>query len=278
MGKWSKQELESIATRYDRMLKLSSYPVAVKLFKSLEELEAVKDEKGRPVPQVKGRRLTVCQLLAQARYLGRLIAGTKENLSGCIPGSAAMGFRELPEDYADGYVRAYFTDEAIARKTMGTVPRFEAGAYVAMLVAPLERMTIDPDLVIFYGNTAQMQRFVQAYLYNKGGRLEFSSCGEAVCADMVVLPVKTGKPAFGLPCNGARILAWPSDNELACGVPADILEDVLEGLEFTHAGMVRYPITWQHIDWEPPPGSPLRNVMEGKGFFPPEMRHPERKA
>lgn len=82
-------------------------------------------------------------------------------------------------------------------------------------------------MVIFFGNTAQIYRLIQAYLYNKGGRLEFGLCGEALCADVITAPIQTQKPVLGLPSNGARLLSWPSDDEIACGVPGSLLEDTL---------------------------------------------------
>lgn len=276
MGRWTQEELRAISNRYNEMLRLNSYPVAVKMFQSLAELEEVKDEKGRPVRRVGAVKLTVCQLLAQSRYLGRVLAGSAESLSMCLPGAAAMGFQELPEGFADGHVRAYFTDEETAKKNMALVPKFEAGKYVAMLASPLERMPIDPDIVLFFGNTAQIYRFTHSYLYNKVGRLEFSTSGLVGCSDLIVSPLRSGKPGIALPANGTRLASWFSDDEVGCGVPTDILEDVLEGLEFTHRGGIRYPMTWQSIEWEAQ--EPFRNVLQGKGFFPPDQRHPERKA
>lgn len=274
MTKWSRQELSSISNRYNDVLRLTSHPVAVKMIEHMEELQEAKDEKGRVVRSIGEGKFTVCQLLAQARYLGRTIAGTAESLSMCLPGAAAVGFQELPEGFPDGHVRAYYTDEEIARKNLAAIPKFEAGKYVAMLASPLETMPIDPDIVLFFGNTAQIYRFIHSYLYNKVGRLEFSSSGLVGCSDLIVAPLRSGKPGVALPSNGGRLASWFSDEEAACGVPAEILEDVLEGLEFTHRGGIRYPITWQSIEWEVQ--GALRRVMQGKGFFPPEMRHPQK--
>ena len=275
MARWSREDLRAISNRYNEVLRLTSYPVAVKMFENLEELQEAKDEKGRPVRRIGKGNFTVCQLLAQARYTGRTIAGAAESLSMCLPGAAAMGFLELPEGFSDGHVRAYYIDEEVARKNIDAIPKFPKGKYVAMLASPLERMPVDPDIVLFCGNSAQIYRFTHSYLYNKVGRLEFSTSGLVGCSDLIVAPLRTGKPGLAFPANGTRIASWPSDNEMGCGIPADILEDVLEGLEFTHRGGIRYPITWQHIEWEVQGG--LRDVMQGKGFFPPDQRHPERK-
>ncbi len=269
-----KRDFKVLADRYNQMLRLSSSPVAVKLVKNAEELESIRDEKGKPIRQIKGKNLALCQLLGQARYLGRVTAGTNDSAGFCTLGAGLLGFRELPEDYADGYVRAYFTDESIARKTIATSPRFEGGKHYAMVVAPLESTSFDPDAVIFFGKTAQIQRLIVAHLYDKGGRLEFSCNGEALCGDVIVAPIQTKKPVVGFPCNGSRLLSWPSDDEIACGIPGELLEDIIEGLEFSHRGSIRYPLTWVHLDWEPQ--GKIRDVMEGRGIFPPELRHPEK--
>ena len=271
MGRWSRDDLRAIAKRYDAMLRPSSYPVAVKMIADLAELTEIKDEKGRPPRMLKpsfGDRFAVCQLLAQARYLGRRAAASAETLAVCKPGAVAMGFMEMPEHYPDGYVGSLYTSKEVSRRANSIFPKFELGKYVAMFVSPLEEMITDPDVVLFYVNTAQLMRIINGYLYDKGESLDFTTNGEVGgCSNSIVTPLQTGKPSIAFACNGARVLSWPSDSEVICAVPANILVDVLQGLEFTHQGRVRYPITWQHIDWEPPPGTPLRNVLDGKGYF-----------
>lgn len=278
MAELTVERMEYIAERFDKLLRPTSFPVGVKLYKSKEELAEVKDKRGKPVKLAANKNLAVCQLIGQARYLGLLKAAAKESASLCKYGAAALGFEKLPEEYMSGYVRAYFTDEEVATRNFATTFMFEAGSYEGILAAPLERMPVVPDVVILFGNVAQIYRLVHAYNYNKGIRAEFSTNGEAgLCADVLPAPLQTKKPFLALPCNGARLLSWPSDDGLAYSMPADTVEDVLEGLEFTHDGMIRYPLTWVHLDWEAPEGSIIRNAMSGKGFFPPALRHVKKK-
>lgn len=271
MSRWSREDLRSMAKRYDAMLRPSSFAVAVKMIRDVAELSEMRDEKGRPPRMLKpsfGERFAVCQLLAQARYLGRSAAALADTLTVCKPGAVAMGFMEMPEEYPDGYAGSLYISKEVSRKANSIFPRFELGQYAGMFVSPFEEMPVDPDVVLFYVNTAQLMRLINGYLYDKGERLEFGTNGEVGgCSNCIVEPMQTGKPSIAFACNGARVLSWPSDNEAVCGIPANILREVLEGLEFTHRGRIRYPITWQHIDWEPPPGTPLRNVLEGKGYF-----------
>ncbi len=250
MEQRSNKDLSLLAERYDKMLRLNTYPVAVKLFKELADLEKV-HYKGKPI-MLQQKRLAVCQIFAHARYYGRLNAAAREKLDLCRLGADAFGFPVT--DYTCVYSGTYFNSDETARKMIETTPKFKKDLYKGILVAPLEKSPVDPDVVLFYGNTAQILRIVHGYLYDKGGRLEFSSSGDAgACADPVVIPMGTGKPSIGIPCNGGRVLSWPSDNDLVCGVPGPLLEEVLKGIEATHfgPGQIHYPVAWQHIDWEP---------------------------
>lgn len=259
------RDLQSLAAGYDKMLRLTSYPVAVKLFEEIADFEKVR-YKGKSV-MLQQKRLAVCQIFAHARYYGRLNAATREKLDLCRLGADAFGFPVT--DYTKVYSGTYFDCDETARKMIETTPKFKRDLYKVILVAPLEKSPIYPDVVLFYGNTAQILRLVHGYLYDKGGRLEFSSSGDAgACADPVVIPMETGKPSIGIPCNGGRVLSWPSDNDLVCGVPGGLLEEVLKGVEATHfgPGQIHYPVAWQHIDWEPqPPVTDFLHPEKAKG-------------
>jgi uncharacterized protein (DUF169 family) len=230
---------------------LSSFPVAVKMLEDVKMLNEVKDERGKPLRQV-NNKITVCQFLGQAHYLGVAQGGTKETLSACVSGGAYLGFWELPEEYPDRYVGGYFPTKELARETVATCPRFEPGKYAAMIASSLERTPVDPDVVIFFCNAAQLLVLTAAYLSREGGKIDAEFCMVGACSQPIVSPMKTGKPNIFYPTNGARILAFPSENELMFSIPGGKLEEFLEGLDFVYRGrLVRYPTTWQHISWEP---------------------------
>jgi uncharacterized protein (DUF169 family) len=58
----------------------------------------------------------------------------------------------------------------------------------------------------------------------------------------VIKGKKTGEPQVILPCYGDRIFGMTADDEMAFTFPFAMAEEVVEGLEKTHAGGVRYPI------------------------------------
>ncbi len=272
MGKLQIENIKEAARKIDELLRPTSYPVGVKLFKNSDELEKIKDETGRPIRRIEGKNLAVCQIVGQARYYGVIRAATKENASMCMLGAGVLGFDEVPVEYIHGYVAAYFINEEVAENALTNTPMLKEG-YEAILVAPLSKIPVVPDVIIFFGNSAQILRLILAYNYNKGERFEFTTNGIAgLCADVIARPILTQKPHVAIPCNGGRVLSWPSDDGLACGIPISALEDIIDGLEFTHRGMIRYPVVWVHLDWEVPEGTIIRNAIRGEGFFPPSKR------
>ena len=78
---------KSIWDRYQRMLMLSSFPVAVRMIQDVSMLDYIRDKKGRPIRRI-DHKLTICQFLGQARHWNVTLAGTSEMLSICISGGA----------------------------------------------------------------------------------------------------------------------------------------------------------------------------------------------
>jgi uncharacterized protein (DUF169 family) len=58
----------------------------------------------------------------------------------------------------------------------------------------------------------------------------------------VIKGKKSGEPQVILPCYGDRIFGMTADDEMAFTFPFAMAEEVVEGLEKTHAGGVRYPV------------------------------------
>ena len=100
-----------------------------------------------------------------------------------------------------------------------------------------------------YANPAQVMRLTQAALWKSGGRLASSFQGRIVCADIIVTTMQTGQPQVILPCSGDRIFGQTQDHEMAFTIPWARMGEIVEGLEGTHRGGIRYPIT-QFMEYE----------------------------
>jgi uncharacterized protein (DUF169 family) len=251
----NKDKLKSMSDEYKKSLNLEGFPAAVKMIEKQEMLRNI-EYKGLPV-KIIDKKLLPCQLISQARFYGRVVAGVSDNLSLCRLGADAMGF--TVDEYTHVYAGTYFSNENAAKKMIDEMPKFDRNKYEAILVGPLDRIPVEPDVVVIYGNVSQMLRIINGYLCDTGDRLVFSASGDAgLCSDTVAIPMLTGKPHLAVPCNGGRLMSLPNQTEMACGIPFAELEHVLEGIQFTGKNVpVMYPSAWQHIAWEPPADSPI---------------------
>jgi uncharacterized protein (DUF169 family) len=251
--------LKVLSDEFRDLLRLSGYPVTVKLLKSIEGFEEFRPK----------QPFALCQFISLAWYRRSCYLGTAESLSGCWGGLTFTGIAEMPANVKDGkrYAGWQFLNEDVSRKFAETLPKFEVGTYKAVLISPLEICPTNPDVVLFYGNSAQMTVLCGAYLYNKGECLNFRISGTAGCSHAVVEPIQTGKPNLVVPCNGYRLMALQNDTDLIFAVPFKSLEELLDGIKFfRERGGPTYPPGWQHLTWEAKP--PITYITDPKGPGP----------
>jgi uncharacterized protein (DUF169 family) len=163
----------------------------------------------------------------------------------CPLAAIAFGFREPNEEYLKGFVSIgmYCKDEAAATQLEASAWRFERGAYEYVCVAPLNRATFEPHVIVIYANSAQVLRLVHASLYQRGGRVISTSGGRLDCAEIVIQTLTTDEPKVILPCTGDRVFGMAQDTEMAFAFPWGYTQEIIDGLEGTHKGGTRYPIT-----------------------------------
>jgi uncharacterized protein (DUF169 family) len=160
----------------------------------------------------------------------------------CIIGAVALGMVEEPEIMKSGKIAEMLhADLESARKFTEQVPKIPSGKIKAFASAPLNQLNFDPDLVVMYGNTAQVIRIVQAYLYRRGGRVGFTTGGEySLCADSIADTYNKQDLSVAIPCFGDRKTALAQDDELTVAFPVSLADEILEGLQGT-AKTAAYP-------------------------------------
>ncbi|MFQ5859631.1 MAG: DUF169 domain-containing protein [Anaerolineae bacterium] len=217
----------------------ASFPVAIKM---LREGEPIPDRVKRPAEDL-GFQSAICQGFAIARRYGWPIAIGRDDLS-CPLAKAVFGFAPMLDYYVEGHACAgmYTETPGAGHRTEAETPKFEYGQYQYIVLAPLHRCSFEPDVVLIYGTPGQIMRLVTAALWKQGGQITSSFSARIDCADVVIETMKTGEPQVVLPCYGDRIFAQTEDHEMAFTVPAGRLDEIVEGLEGTHKGGVRYPI------------------------------------
>lgn len=232
--------LRQLDEAFARYVRPDTFPLAIRMLKPGEPIP-----EGVKIPsQSMGEQWIVCQSIGVARRYGWSIAVGKEDVI-CPLAAIAFGFRKPNDEYLKGFasVGMYCKDEQAASNLEASTWRFEPGTYEYVCIAPLNRTTFEPHVVTVYANSAQVLRLVHASLYTRGGRVVSSSGGRLDCAEIVIQTLTTNEPKVILPCTGDRVFGMAQDNEMAFAFPWSYAHEIIEGLEGTHKGGTRYPIT-----------------------------------
>ncbi len=233
-----KELIENLGKSLDRYIRFQTFPLAIKMLES-EEIPA---NMRRPAV-IFGNKVAICQAIGIARKYGWSIALTKDDII-CAPGYVVLGFGEPTEYYLEGNicVDMYTETKEAGEKSEEEVFRFEHGKYKAILIAPLHRTDFDPDIIVIYGNSAQIARLIHASLYKMGGRLHTTTSGRLDCSEIIVQTMQTKECQVVVPCYGDRIFGLTSDYEMVFTIPKEKITEIIEGLEGTHKVGTRYPI------------------------------------
>ncbi|MBW1789248.1 MAG: DUF169 domain-containing protein [Deltaproteobacteria bacterium] len=221
------KEVNEKLTYYFRPL---TFPVAVKLLTAADELP----EKVKVPSRDFGQKMMTCQAMAMARRHGLSVAVGPGDVK-CAPSAIGLGMvdpnaLEKPEG-----------PEAVS-KTL------ELGKYSYILYSPLHSARFEPDVLVVYGNSAQIMRMVQAFSI-PGKSVKTVATALADCVDIAYL-VEDPAPHVILPSGGDRIFGTAQDFEMIFALPWSMVEECLQGLEMTHKMGFRYPVV-SYLRYEP---------------------------
>jgi len=237
---WTKK-----AEALNRLIRPLTFPLAVKLVKSVDEFP----EKTRRPSRDMGFKTNVCVGMTMARKYGWTVGMTADD-NACPIAAYTYGWSEPESETRKALtdfmiVMKYSASEDAARTTMDAVEQVKLGKgkYAGVVFSPLERTKIDPDLVMIFCNPAQLMRLVHGATQEAGVAVQsvFSGRG-GTCTEGVLQTFKTREPKVVLPGNGDRVWAMVQDEEMVFTIPANWLDPVIRGLEATHQTGVRYPI------------------------------------
>ncbi len=222
----------------EHYLRLKTFPVGLKMLEDSGELSV---NKWIRRPQEK---LSLCQLITIVRTFDWTVGLTAEDLvtPGC---SAVLGLAELPDFVADGTMRStvWLEKKEEAALCESIIQRIPYGKYKASILAPTAYDPFAPDIVLIYGNPAQMSLMINAIQYDKYERLVFYSVGESSCSDVIGRCFIDRVAALSIPCYGERRFGHAADDELAIGLPAEDCGRILSNLETLYKKGIRYPIS-----------------------------------
>lgn len=230
------KEFNQVVEEYIRPL---TFPVAVKFVKDGEPFP----EKTRFPAKSAGCRWALCQGIAMARRVGWKVGFQQEDHS-CVIALMMFGYEEEPEAVKNGEIVYPYYAETIeaGQKTQEGVPGLPLHTIKGIVVAPLSKADFDADVVLVYGNSAQIIRLVQGALYRQGGKIESAFTGRGACGSELIVPYQTQECKVIIPGGGERIFAHTADDELVFAAPVSRLEDVAAGVLATHkSGIARIP-------------------------------------
>jgi uncharacterized protein (DUF169 family) len=235
LSKW-----ENLDTQLNKYLRLATFPVAVKLFKDPEKLKEIKFLK-KPEEDI-----ILCQLFSYSRYYGWTMGCIGED-NICPLAGITLGFEESHDLFEEGafFIGRYNETKEAAKLTTASMPRLPTNEYKAIVSGVLGRVDYEPDLILIWGNSAQMMRIIQGYLWKKGGRINMSTFCDGVCADTITKTLLTRDLQIAFPCLGDRRFGNATDNDLIASIPFSLVNEILSGMEKTHKAGTRYPIPFQ---------------------------------
>lgn len=225
-------------------LRLRTEPLAVAFLRDAASLP----EKTRRPLQVLGKKVTICQGVTMARVYGWSLGLTPADLI-CVPGMLAFGLSPDPDPGQEIAALmcevGFHQDLDSARQEVAALARFGSQEIEALYLAPLERLVLDPEVVVVYGNPAQLMRLLQGAAFGLGERAQGDFGGKIECSSYLIGPYKTGKVRVVIPGMGDRIFSMTQDDEMVVSFPVGLLAGVLKGM--AEAGKkigARYPITF----------------------------------
>jgi len=220
------------------LLRLGTSPVAYKRLEKLAELEKI------PEVMRLNRRASFCQAPALVRRGGMTIGVTRDDLGercARINGLAATTEKEVAWEIK-AFATTWFANVEEARKQMAVYPLVPPGE--ALVLAPLASGKFDPDIILIYGNPAQMMLLMNGLQFKDYERFQFFFIGEGSCADGLAQCYTTGKPALAIPCMGERAFGTVTEDELVLALPPGMMTKAVEGLQALKARGIGYPIMY----------------------------------
>ena len=222
------KEFNSYGEDLRRFMLLRTYPIAVKMLQNESDIPegAVRPKRDR------GYHLSQCQAFFLSRSRGDSIAMLKED-NWCWGPLMAYGLADprLAEKY----------DEI--KNDVKIMPRLEYGKYIGILSAPLETADFEPDIVVIYSNTAQLDNMLHALMWIGEGLVTSSFFPTVSCAFSVV-PAFSGQYYITLPDSGEYGRVPTGDDEIIFSVPKDkvkILASQLRKFDQSKMGYKHYP-------------------------------------
>ena len=218
----------STLARLDKVLRIRTTPIGMKMFETVEEMEAV--------PKIRRPKdvHTADQIVSMASRLNWTVGITGADLVGAQDDEWYSG------KHMAGVWFETIEDSAAHQAAMTIVP---VGRYQAMAVSPLSTGRLDPpDICMVYATPGQMILLINGLQWSGYKKLEWGCVGESSCADSWGRALSTGEPSLSIPCYAERRYGGVQDDEMLMALTGEQLVQAIDGMEALSRNGLRYPI------------------------------------
>ena len=213
----------SIYRRFD----FEKPPVAVKyLFYRPEGIEPL------------GKKLALCEMLREAQQRKTPFYFTAKDES-CF-GKGFIGMGGASAHFADGgelgIKLGVFQEPRANTRLRSFINNMERGSVNYVVLSPLEKLTFEPDLLLFMVKTGQAEVLLRAMTYSTGEMYESRTTSVGACAWLYAYPFLSGKVnyistglSYGMKCRKVFPEGW-----FLISVPYQWIPTITQNLKEMH--------------------------------------------
>ena len=154
------------------------------------------------VPQLdKSVEKSLCELLRYAQETGEPFYFSDENKETCV-GKIMVGMDSFPPSAESGQIGerlGVFNSPRCNARLYYSVKRLKQGTVNYVSFVPYDKITKDPDVLVFAGTPGQVEPVMRAATYSTGVNYTSESTAGMGCSWFLVNPYMTGKINFTVP-------------------------------------------------------------------------------
>ena len=210
------------------ILNLKFEPVGITFLFNKEDYDAY------PVDEPKSA-MPYCVMIKQAATLGKMMKSKLEHHR-CDGATTALALEPSTEEIESGltyYSYNLYSSVASARRmreSIKSLHRMPVNTY-GVAIVPLKDCEKTPDVIISIVNSLQAMRLIQGYSYRFGKKPDIDmGAMQGMCSELTVVPYLTGDLNVSVLCPSTRMLGGWSENDMAIGMPFELLEQIKEGV------------------------------------------------
>ena len=199
-----------------------------------------------PIAKAGKGKIRVCNALLQARD-GKIIDLTKKN-SACGGGTWHLGLGEREKGESDRALKDFlvngeklFCSVTVFHRAMvlGAAPPLGLADHV--ILSPLEKAELCPDIVVFICNSKQACRLVTLDEYGTGIPPKIEMIG-ATCHQVISYPIVSGELNVSLMDYTSRKIKGYTENDLFVSIPYHRFLGVMRSVPGCTAGTAKFEI------------------------------------